>query len=164
MTDVLDDYPAQELDAAELDAVLDGLTEAMAGTVVGFEKIEVARTDELGRVAVRYRLTSAAVAAETTRLNSEFSADAPVLSGTPATGETGVAFSWSPALSGGTGTLTYSVVSGTLPDGLVLDAGSGVVSGTPTMQETQAVTLKVVDERGFASTLACTFNVLDITP
>lgn len=164
MTDVLDDYPAQELDPTELDAVLDGLTGAMVGSVVGFEKIEIARTDALGRVAVRYRLTAAAVTAETTRLNSECDADAPVLSGSPTTGEVGVAYSWSPVVSGGSGTLTYSVASGLLPGGLSLDANTGVVSGTPVSQQTQNVTLKVVDERGFGSTLACTFNVIDITP
>lgn len=42
----------------------------------------------------------------------------------------------------GDGTLTYSVLSGTLPTGLTLT--SGVVSGTPTVEQTQAVNISSV--------------------
>ena len=46
--------------------------------------------------------------------------------------------------SGGTGTYTWSVASGALPDGLSLSS-AGVISGTPTAAGTFAFTVKVSD-------------------
>jgi len=44
----------------------------------------------------------------------------------------------------GIGTLSWAVQSGTLPTGLTLSAG-GVISGTPTVAQTQTVTVRVTD-------------------
>lgn len=50
----------------------------------------------------------------------------------PPQGRVGQAYSLTISASGGSGTLTYSLSSGTLPPGLSLNANTGVISGTPT--------------------------------
>lgn len=47
--------------------------------------------------------------------------------------------------SGGTGNLTWSIASGSLPVGLTLNAGTGRISGTPTLSGTTNFTVKVTD-------------------
>ena len=46
---------------------------------------------------------------------------------------------------GGTTPYTWSIISGTLPVGLTLNSGSGVISGTPTVAGTSSFTVQVSD-------------------
>jgi hypothetical protein len=46
---------------------------------------------------------------------------------------------------GGAGTLTWSVVSGTLPPGLSLDAATGAITGTPSAAGNTSFTIQVTD-------------------
>ncbi|HUY82462.1 MAG TPA: putative Ig domain-containing protein [Acidobacteriaceae bacterium] len=55
-----------------------------------------------------------------------------------------VAYSASVAATGGAGTLTYTLASGTLPTGLSLST-AGVISGTPTETGTFPITVKAAD-------------------
>jgi len=54
------------------------------------------------------------------------------LIGVPPTAVYGVAYSWTPETVNGTAPFTYSILSGSLPTGLSLNASTGNVSGTPT--------------------------------
>ncbi len=57
----------------------------------------------------------------------------------------GVPYNATMGVSGGTAPFTWSIVSGALPDGLSLHAGSGVISGTPTTTGTSNFTVQVED-------------------
>jgi hypothetical protein len=50
--------------------------------------------------------------------------------------------------SGGSGTKSWSVASGSLPQGLSLDAASGTISGTPAATGSSSVAFKVQDSSG----------------
>lgn len=100
--------------------------------------------------------------------------------GTPVVSPSGLAIT-SPALPGGTvgqpylTTLTasggsspyaWTVASGSLPDGLRLDAGNGQIAGTPTAAGTTNITLKVTDAKAAIATrpFAITVRATDADP
>ncbi|MBT8395990.1 MAG: hypothetical protein HKO65_19705 [Gemmatimonadetes bacterium] len=58
-------------------------------------------------------------------------------------GKVGTAYSQTVSASGGSGVYSWSVLVGTLPDGLALDPSSGTISGIPTAEGTSDVTLQV---------------------
>jgi hypothetical protein len=60
-------------------------------------------------------------------------------------GTVGAAYSQPLAASGGTQPYTWSVPPGSLPPGLSLDPGSGIISGSPTTQGSYAFTVQVAD-------------------
>jgi hypothetical protein len=60
----------------------------------------------------------------------------------------GVPFSDSVSASGGTAPYTYTVTSGTLPAGLVLDALTGAITGTPTASGAYSFTITATDAFG----------------
>lgn len=72
-------------------------------------------------------------------------ASAVALSGAAPKGTIGVAYSFTPTRSGGWGPFTYSIVSGTLPPGVSLNASTGTISGTPTTANTYNFTVRCRD-------------------
>jgi large repetitive protein len=63
-------------------------------------------------------------------------------SGSTGNGTVGSPYSGSVSASGGSGTYTFSVVSG-LPPGLTLNSSTGKITGTPTTAGTYSLTFKV---------------------
>ena len=56
--------------------------------------------------------------------------------------------------SGGTSPYTFSIASGSLPAGLSLNSGSGVISGTPTTAGTSMFVVRVTDAASMTATTA----------
>ena len=95
----------------------------------------------------------------------------PVLAITPTAStnkEVNVAYSQTNVASGGDGSYTYSLASGTLPTGTTLDTATGTVSGTPSASGAFTYTIRVTDGNGGSATTSSitgTINpVLAITP
>jgi len=70
------------------------------------------------------------------------------LAALPTTGTVGTPYSGTASITGGTPPYTWTQTAGTLPPGLTLATGSGLVSGTPTTAGTYAFTLQVTDSAG----------------
>jgi len=81
-------------------------------------------------------------------------------------GDTGVAYpSVTFAATGGSGNYTnWSVISGSLPTGLVLAASTGVLGGTPTVANTFTFTVRVTDSAGAQATAAYSITVTAAPP
>jgi large repetitive protein len=82
-----------------------------------------------------------------------------VSTATLAGGTVGAAYSQTLAATGGTTPYSWSISIGTLPAGLTLNAATGVISGTPTVAATSAVTVKVTDGKGVVATKALSIMV-----
>lgn len=77
---------------------------------------------------------------------------------TLASGSIGVPYSAVLSASGGVPPYTWTITSGTLPAGLTLST-SGLISGTPTNQETQAFTVQVSDSESPAATATASLTL-----
>ena len=87
-------------------------------------------------------------------------ADPTITTPTVAAGDSGSAYSQSLGSAGGTGTLTWAVASGSLPQGLTLDTSTGAITGTiaPTATS-QTFTVRLTDADGKTSTQTYTITV-----
>lgn len=79
------------------------------------------------------------------------------------TGVVGIAYSASLGASGGTAGYTWSVASGTLPDGLYLNPSTGAISGTPAAVGSTHLTFSVTDSSKPAQTQSVSL-VLAVAP
>lgn len=70
-----------------------------------------------------------------------------------------VAFSETLSRVGGTAPYTFALVGGTLPSGFTLNASTGEVGGTATLNGNYAVTIKVTDDNGVEAFASTTFVV-----
>lgn len=86
------------------------------------------------------------------------------LSTTLPDGTVGVAYSATVTGTGGRPPYNFSVVSGSLPPGLSLNATTGAITGTPTTPGTYVFTLQVRDAAQQTATLAFTVVIGSATP
>lgn len=72
------------------------------------------------------------------------------ISGTPASGGTvGSPYTFTPTVTGGFGTKTFSIQTGAVPAGLTLNTSTGQLSGTPTtVGVSSGIVMRVVDQAG----------------
>lgn len=77
----------------------------------------------------------------------------------PAGAGTGAAYSTSPTITGGIAPPAFALAAGALPAGLALNAATGVISGTPTTQQTASFTVQITDAWGFTATAAISITV-----
>ncbi|GAB4025493.1 putative Ig domain-containing protein [Spirosoma koreense] len=88
-----------------------------------------------------------------------------VSSPTTTTATLNSAFSQSFVASGGTGSYSFSLASGSLPNGLSLNPTSGVVSGTPTQPGSFPISVRATDANGCSGVSATyTLVITDPTP
>lgn len=59
-----------------------------------------------------------------------------------ASGTVGISYNQTLSATGGTGSYAWSIISGALPNGLSLNSATGVISGTPTTQQTTNPTFR----------------------
>jgi hypothetical protein len=131
-----------------------GLTINTAGTIsgtpttLGSTSFKVSVTDSQTPTA------AVDIATETITVNPPLSITTTSLTA----GAIGVPYSASLAASGGVPPYTWSITSGTLPAGLSLSS-SGLISGTPTNQETQSFTVQVSDSQTTPATATANLSL-----
>jgi putative Ig domain-containing protein len=79
-------------------------------------------------------------------------------------GTVGLAYTQPVQASGGTGTLTWSIDVGTLPQDLSLNPTTGVISGTPTVAGTSSFTVRVTDTATQTDTQALSIRINPPSP
>jgi hypothetical protein len=75
-------------------------------------------------------------------------------------GQVNAAYSQTLSASGGSGTYTWSMISGFLPDGLSLSSSTGVISGTPTYADNYSITVLVIDSKGKSASKNLSITIL----
>lgn len=84
---------------------------------------------------------------------------APSLSGTLPAARVGTAYNSALPFTGGTAPITFSVISSSLPPGLILNSGSGVISGTPTTVGNYSFMAQATDANSATSLRSYTITV-----
>lgn len=79
-------------------------------------------------------------------------------------GNVGQGYNQTVQATGGTGTLDWTIVAGTLPQNLNLNSTTGVISGTPNAPGTSSFTVRVADTSGQADTQALSILINPAVP
>jgi len=102
-----------------------------------------------GTTIITVKVTDSAAGTATKQLSLTISRVGPPFTITSLSllppGEVGTPYSTTLAASGGTGALSWSVVSGTLPGGVTLKSPTGQLTGNPTTAGTSTFTIRVQD-------------------
>lgn len=125
-----------------------GTGTSFAGDILALTSITLTTgANTSGRVLAR----NGAVTLDTNNVNTCGPVVCPIITVNPAAlpnGTVGTPYNELVSASGGTAPYTFSVSSGALPTGLVLNPATGVISGTPTTAATFNFTITAVDANG----------------
>jgi len=125
-----------------------GTGTSFAGDILALTSITLTTgANTNGRALAR----NGAVTLDTNNVNTCGVLACPIITVNPATlpnGNLGTAYSQTVSGSGGTAPYTFTISSGALPTGLVLNGGSGAITGTPTTAGTFTFTITATDAAG----------------
>jgi hypothetical protein len=136
----------------------DGLTMSSAGTLSGTPQVSgtfpytVTIADSAGNTGTFN--CSVTVAPPPTHVSLDCASCGSIV------GFVGKSYSSTLVVNGGASPYTFSVVFGSLPPGLTLDASTGTITGTPTKVGIYLFKTKVVDSTGGSDTATCLLIVL----
>ena len=103
-----------------------------------------------------------AVTLDTNSVNACGVSLCPIITVNPATlpdGSVGIPYNQIVSASGGTAPYTFSISSGSLPTGLLLNSASGAIAGTPTTAGTFTFTITATDAGGCSGSRLYTFTI-----
>lgn len=95
-----------------------------------------------------------------TLIDAVFSSPLAIDCDNPPNGTVGAAYAHTFPASGGTVPYTFSITAGALPPGLSLNASTGEVTGTPTVEGTFNFTVQVEDSVAATASVACSILIL----
>lgn len=104
-------------------------------------------------------VTDSAAATATKEFTITINPSPSILTSSFPSGMIGTAYSQTISLAGGTSPITWSVSSGSLPPGLSLNSGTGVISGTLTAIGSYSFTIKATDSTSASTTKALSLDV-----
>jgi hypothetical protein len=84
-----------------------------------------------------------------------------IVCGDPADGVVNVGYAHLMPILGGAGPFVFEITFGALPDGLTIDAATGLISGTPTVVNTFNFTVRVTDSALTQDSVECSITILD---
>jgi hypothetical protein len=116
---------------------------ALSGQTAGAATYTAPSSGAAGSATVT--ATSVADSTKTATVNVSIALPPSITATTLPAATVGSPYSQKISVTGGAGTLTYSISSGALPSGLALNATTGTITGTPTATGTANFTVKVVD-------------------
>jgi hypothetical protein len=116
---------------------------ALSGQTVGAATYTSPSSGAAGSATVT--ATSVADSTKTATVNVSITLPPSITTTTLSATTLGSAYSQKISVTGGAGTLTYSISSGALPSGLTLNLSTGAITGTPTATGTANFTVKVAD-------------------
>ncbi len=113
-----------------------------------------------GTFAFRARVTDSAGRTADRDFSISIAPALAVQGGTLPQAEAGSDYSYRLTASGGAPPYSWSIQSGSLPVGLVLDSGAGTISGTPTTSGSRTFAVAVTDSVGQSTSASFTLNVV----
>lgn len=136
-----------------------GTGSTFAGDVLALTSITLTTgANTSGRALAR----NGAVTLDTNNVNTCGVLVCPIITVNPPTlpdGQVGVLYNQTASASGGTAPYTFSVSSGALPPGLLLNSGTGAIAGTPTTAGTFTFGITAADANGCLGSRLYSMNI-----
>jgi len=136
-----------------------GTGTSFAGDILALTSITLTTgANTSGRALAR----NGAVTLDTNNVNTCGAVVCPVITVNPPTlpnGTVGTAYNQVVSASGGTSPYTFSVSSGALPTGLILNAATGAITGSPTTAATFTFTITATDAGGCSGSRPYTITI-----